>query len=187
MIRKIAKAIKTKTTSRAKKEKGPVQEHAPTVEQTLSAPQHPLPESPVPGLIKQLRDPIAEVARDAALALGSLQDRSALAPLSAVVLNRDRYFHSVVRSAAAESLGKLHDPSAMDALLVGMRDSIAESSQAAIRALGELGDAKAVDSLIAVVRNADGYFLPAVRQTALETLRKFSTPAATEFLRTQGG
>ena len=121
MIKKLAKSIANHAAKRSRKKDAAVQTHAPVVEQILSEPQHPLPTSPVPGLIKQLRDPMAEVARDAALALGSLHDTSAVEALCAVVLNQDLYFHCVVRSAAAESLGKLSDRRALNALLTGVR------------------------------------------------------------------
>lgn len=184
MIKKLVRSMASKTTGRSRKAKAATQTHAPVVEQTLAAPQQPLPKSPVPGLIKQLRDPVAEVARDAALALGELNDPSAVEVLGAVVVNRENYFHSVVRAAAAESLGKLKDRRALDALLTGLRDPIAEASQSAIRALGDLGDERAVAPLITVVQNHDGYFLPAVRQVARETLARFSAPVAVHFLRT---
>lgn len=181
VIKKLAKSIASHAAKRSRKKDAAVQTHAPVVEQILSEPQHPLPTSPVPGLIKQLRDPTAEVARDAALALGSLHDTSAVEALCAVLINQDLYFHCVVRSAAADSLGKLRDRRALNTLLTGVRDPIAETSQQAIRALG---DESAVPALIAVAQNADGYFLPAARQTALEVLAQFSAPAAAQFLRT---
>jgi HEAT repeat protein len=184
MIKKLARSIADKATGRSRHAKAARQTHAPVVEQTLAEPQQPLPASPVPGLIKQLRDPVAEVARDAALALGELNDTAAVDVLGAVVVNRENYFHSVVRSAAAGSLGKLKNGRALDALLTGLRDPIAEASQSAIRALGELGDERAVAPLIAVVQNHEGYFLPEVRQTARETLARFAAPAAVHFLRT---
>lgn len=184
MIKRLARSIANKAGGRSRKAKPTVQAHAPVAEQTLAAPQQPLPKSPVPGLIKQLRDPVAEVARDAALALGELNDTSAVEVLGAVVVNRENYFHSVVRAAAAESLGKLKDRRALESLVAGIRDPIAEASQSAIRALGDLGDERAVAPLIAVVQNHDGYFLPAVRQAARETLARFTEPVAVHFLRT---
>ncbi len=184
MIKRLARSIADKATGRSRKAKAAMQTHAPVVEQTLAEPQQPLPKSPVPGLIKQLRDPVAEVARDAALALGELKDTAAVDVLGAVVVNRENYFHSVVRSAAAESLGKLKERRALDALLTGIRDPIAEASQSAIRALGELGDDRAIAPLMAVVQNQDSYFLPTVRQAARESLARFTTPVAVHFLRT---
>lgn len=187
MIKKLARSLADKASGRSRKAKSALQTHAPVVEQTLAEPRQPLPATPVPGLIKQLRDPVAEVARDAALALGELHDASAVDALCAVVVNRDNYFHSVVRSAAAGSLGKLKNGRALDALLTGLRDPIAEASQSAIRALGDLGDERAVAPLIAVLQNQDGYFLPAVRQAAQETLATFANPVAVHFLRTLPG
>jgi HEAT repeat protein len=129
-------------------------------------------------LVATLRDPSAEVACGAATALGSLRDSSAVAALAAVVLNADGFFHGTVRAAAAEALTKFQDQKAVDALIVGTRDPIAETSQAAIRALGLLGDGRALDALVAVVRNKDNFFLPAVRQTAVEALSRLAADNA---------
>jgi HEAT repeat protein len=130
-----------------------------------------------------LRDPSAEVARSAAVALGALRDVSALEALAAVVLNKDRYFHSTVRVAAAEALAALRDRRAIIALIAGVRDQIAEVSQASIVALGTLGDERAIDSLVVAARNDSNYFLPFVRQSAVEALSRLSVPSARESLR----
>jgi HEAT repeat protein len=130
-----------------------------------------------------LRDPAAEVARQAAAALGALRDVSAIEALSAVVVNADGYFDGSVRVAAAEALGNLQDRRAVAALITVVRDQTAEVSQAAIRALGLLGDERAIDLLVTVVRNTDNYFLPFVRQTAVEALTHLSVPSAKESLR----
>jgi len=130
-----------------------------------------------------LRDPAAEVAREAASALGALGDGSAIESLLAVVVNADGYFDSSVRIAAAEALGKLQDRRAVPALIASVRDPIAEVSQAAICALGSLGDERAVESLVAAVHNKDNYYLPFVRETAVETLGRLAVPSARESLR----
>jgi HEAT repeat protein len=130
-----------------------------------------------------LRDPSAEVARQAASALGALRDVSAVEALSAVVVNADGYFEGSVRVAAAEALGKLKDRRAVAVLITVVRDQTAEVSQAAIRALGSLGDERAIDLLVAVVRNNDNYYLPFVRQSAVEALTHLSVPSAKESLR----
>ena len=121
-------------------------------------------------LTEALRDPTAEVAREAAGALGLLNDSASLHALIDVVMNRDGYFHSLVRTAAAESLGQMKNQSAVDALVAAIRDPICETSIAAIRALGKLGAAGAATALQAVAKNADGYFLPQTQQAAVEVL-----------------
>lgn len=130
-----------------------------------------------------LRDPSAEAAREAAAALGALRDVSAVEALSAVVVNADGYFEGSVRVAAAEALGKLQDRRAVAVLITVVRDQAAEVSQAAIRALGLLKDERAIDLLVAVVRNNDNYYLPFVRQTAVEALTHLAVPSAKESLR----
>ena len=129
-----------------------------------------------------LRDPAAEVAREAASALGALGDGSAVESLSAVVVNADGYFDSTVRIAAADALGKLQDRGAVPALVAGVRDPIAEVSQAAIRALGSLGGERVIEPLVAVVQNKDNYFLTFVRETAVEALGRLGIPSARESL-----
>jgi len=130
-----------------------------------------------------LRDSSAEVAQNAAVALGVLRDISAVEALAAVVQNSDGYFHSTVRIAAAEALAKLQDRRAVAALMAGVRDQIAEVSQASIQALGTLGDGRAIDPLVAVVRNDRNYFLAFVRQSAVEALSHLTVPSARESLR----
>lgn len=129
-------------------------------------------------LVSVLRDPTAEVAREAALALGAAKHASATADLAAVLLNHDGYFHASVRAAAAESLGVIGDPATVDTLIQSVRDPFMEPSQAAVRALGQLAHARAVEPLVAVLRNADAFFLPPVRLAAIETLGRFPAPAA---------
>src|SRR6202034_1371759 len=78
----------------------------------------------VHSLIQALRDPNADVARDAAVELGTTKDRSAVEPLIEVISNTDDYYHNVVRAAAAESLGRLGDVRAVEPLLVLSRDTM---------------------------------------------------------------
>lgn len=136
----------------------------------------------VPALVQALRDPTAEVAREAALALGAIKDFSALPHLAEAVLNRDGYFHSLTRIAAAESLGRLRDTRAVESLITGARDPIADASCAAVTALGEIGDPTAVPTLINVVENLNGYYLFSVRQAAVSALVKLESEAARTFL-----
>jgi len=127
----------------------------------------------VTALIAKLRHIDADVARDAAVTLGTLPaNAESITALSAVLLNADHYFHPVVRAAAAASLGKLRDPRAVDALVHATRDSMAETSDEAVKALGRLGDRRAILPLKAIVRNADNFYLANVRASAEASLKQ---------------
>jgi HEAT repeat protein len=126
----------------------------------------------VPALIAALRDADADVAREAAVSLGSLGSAAAVEPLIAVVNNRDGYLHSVVRAAAAHSLGQLRDGRAVIALRDAISDPIAEVSSEAIGALVMLADPRSVPALLEVVRNEHGFFLPSTRYAAILGLTK---------------
>jgi HEAT repeat protein len=121
-------------------------------------------------LAEALRDPTAELACEAAAALGKLTDLSALHALIAVVLNSDGYFHSTVRTAAATSLGNLLDPRAIEALAAAICDPICETSLAAIDALGKIGDPRVRPALEAAISNVDGFFLQQVQQAAADAI-----------------
>ena len=125
----------------------------------------------ISALTEALRDPTAEVAREAAFALGVFRDSAVTHALIAVVLNRDGYYHSTVRSAAAESLGALGDVVAFDALAAAVRDAYVGPSIAAIRALARVGGVRAIPLLEPVASNADGFFLDEARAAAVTALR----------------
>jgi HEAT repeat protein len=129
-------------------------------------------------LIAALSDPDADVANAAAHGLGVLGDPSAVEPLIVVLNNADGYFHEVVRTAGIASLGQLRDPRAVEPLQNAINDSMAETSAEAIHALAMLGDARGVASLLAVIRNADGFFLPTARRAAVVALAKLGGPQA---------
>ena len=127
----------------------------------------------VTGLIAKLRHMDADAARDAAVTIGTLPaNADSVSALITVLLNADRYFHPVVRAAAAASLGKLRDSRAVDALIHATRDSMAETSDEAVKALGRLGDRRAVLPLKAIVRNVDGFYLANVRASAEASLKQ---------------
>lgn len=133
-------------------------------------------------LIGELRSMDADRAREAAVSLGGIRDVSSTEALISVLNNTEGYFHSVVRSAAAASLGQLGDVRALEALTRTVDDEMAEASAEAVRALALLGDEKAVDTLVAVLRNTNGYYLPVVRLAAVHGLAKFKTDRAKEEL-----
>ncbi len=133
-------------------------------------------------LIQSLRDSDADVARDAAIALGQQGDRSAVESLIDVLDNASGYFHPVVRAAAAASLGQLRDPRAAASLRSAVRDPMAEISAEAVRALADLGQNETVDVLAEVVHNSKGYFLPIVRRAAVLALAKIASEKARALL-----
>jgi HEAT repeat protein len=141
--------------------------------------------SPAAPLIAALRHSDADIARDAATALGSLADAAAVEPLIQVIHNAENYYHPVVRAAAASSLGQLRDRRAVEPLIRAVNDSLAEPSAEAIRALAVIGDPRAVSPLIDVIRNPAGFFLPIARRAAVTALAGFPTDqrAAAELLR----
>ena len=130
------------------------------------------------GLIRDLGDEDADVAREAALSLGETGSSAAVDALIGVLENADGFYHSVVRSAAASSLAKLGDKRAVASLLSAVNDTTAEASAEAVRALADLGDARAVDTLVGVVQNVTGFFRPVVRLAAVHALGRFDAPRA---------
>ena len=139
----------------------------------------PIDRAAVAAKIAALRGNDADVARDAAAALGGLGDASAVEPLIEVLGNADDYFHSVVRAAAASSLAQLNDPRAFEPLVHAVRDNMAEASAEAVRALAKMGDPRAVGVLIDIVRNPSGYFLSTVRLAAVAGLKQLGGERAT--------
>lgn len=134
-------------------------------------------------LITALRDSDADIASDAAAALGTLGDKSAVEPLIEVIYNANGYFHSVVRAATACSLGQLKDVRAIDSLLFAIDDTMAEASAEAVRALATIGDRRVVGVLIDVIRNRTGFYLQIVRLAATVALAKLGGEEATAELR----
>ncbi len=130
------------------------------------------PATDIVPLIVALHDADADTALEAAVSLGKLGNKAAVEPLMEALRNQDGYYHSVVRAAAASSLGELHDVRAFDTLVSAMNDPMAETSAEAVRALANLGDTRAIQPLIDVVRNVDGFFLPVVRRAAVIALKK---------------
>jgi HEAT repeat protein len=59
----------------------------------------------------------------------------------------------LVRQSAAESLGRIGDPCAVDGLVVALRDDNRLVREEAARGLGEMGDARAVDALLGALRD----------------------------------
>jgi HEAT repeat protein len=143
----------------------------------------PAPVVDIKPLLAALNDVNADVASEAATALGASGNPAAVEPLIAVLTNSNGYFHSVVRSAAAVSLGQLKDRRSIEALLAAVHDPIADPSTEAIRALTVLADPRAIAALIEVVRNKDGFFANSVRRAAVLGLARLGGDAAVAELR----
>ncbi len=134
-------------------------------------------------LIEALHDVNADVASEAATALGASNNPAAVEPLIEILTNANGYFHSVVRSAAAVSLGQLKDRRSVEALLAAVHDPIADPSTEAIRALTKLADPRAIGALVEVVRNSNGFFANSVRRAAVLGLAKLGGDTAVAELR----
>jgi hypothetical protein len=88
---------------------------------------------------------------------------------------------SEVRSAAAEALGFLKDPRALEPLLACLSDRGFRVREAAARALGTLEDPRALELIPALLVNKD----PDIRWTAIWALRALNDPRAIEPLLSQ--
>ena len=105
---------------------------------------------------------------------------------------------ATIRKAAAQALGKLGDPQAVDPLITALKDEEILSSvkTAALEALGQIGDARAVDPLIDILMEENSQSLCAAKAlgeigdaravepliTALKSKYKFKRQAASEAL-----
>jgi len=160
---------------------------APVIPAAVPKISKPIDLAAVTANIAALRGNDADVARDAAAALGGLGDTSAVEPLIEVLADANGYFHSVVRAAAASSLAQLNDARAFQPLVHAVRDNMAEASAEAVRALATMGDPRAVGVLIDIVRNPSGYFLSTVRLAAVAGLKQLGGERAAAELRQVAG
>ena len=134
-------------------------------------------------LLEALNDVNADVACEAATALGATNNSAAVEPLIEILTNTNGYYHSVVRSAAAVSLGQLKDRRSIEALLAAVHDPISDPSTEAIRALTTLADPRAIAAFVEVVRNSNGFFADSVRRAAVLGLAKLGGDTAVAELR----
>ena len=84
-----------------------------------------------------------------------------------------------MRRAAAEALGELKDPRAVEPLMTMLKDSSSAVRCFAARALGNIGDPRAVEPLIALLKkpyDLDGWMGP----EAIEALGNLKSPLAVE-------
>jgi HEAT repeat protein/beta-lactamase regulating signal transducer with metallopeptidase domain len=101
-------------------------------------------------------------------------DTLGLAALIAALRDSD----AGVRRAAAQSLGNIESPRAVDGLIGVLRDSDVEVRRAAVWALGEIEDPRAVDALVPMLKDPD----PEVRKSAAWALGNIEDPRAADGL-----
>jgi HEAT repeat protein len=77
-----------------------------------------------------------------------------------------------VRGAAAKALGELKNDTAIEPLILALKDEDRWVRRDAAQALGEFRDARAVEPLIAVLRDLKGESNEQIRLTVIETLGK---------------
>jgi HEAT repeat protein len=109
-------------------------------------------------VIAALQQPQWVARRNAAWALGALEDSRAVRPLMAALRDRE----PDVRAQAAWALGALKDQAAMDQLTTALRDEDGRVRRQAAWALGVLGDSRATSGLIVALKDTD----PKVRRQA---------------------
>jgi HEAT repeat protein len=102
-------------------------------------------------LIKTLRHPAWFARRNAAWALGALDDVRAVEAL--IPLMKDA--EPAVREQTAWALGALDDRAAVPALITGLKDADARVRRQSAWAAGAIDDRRAVDPLLTVLRDAD--------------------------------
>ena len=102
-------------------------------------------------LVAALKQPQWVARRNAAWALGALDDQRALAALVAALGDQE----PDVRAQAAWALGALDDPAAMDRLATALKDEDVRVRRQAAWALGALGDSRATGGLIAALKDPD--------------------------------
>ncbi len=77
------------------------------------------------------------------------------------------------QEAAAEALGRIGDPRAVEPLIMALKDRDLAVRRKAAEALGKIKDARAVEPLIVAMKDENEY----VRQEAAEALGKIGVPA----------
>jgi HEAT repeat protein len=102
-------------------------------------------------LVKALGHPGATARRNAAWALGALDDQRAVAPLLGSLRDTD----DDVRKQASWALGALDDARAVQPLIGALRDPASVVRRQAAWALGAIDDSTAVDALVAALKDND--------------------------------
>jgi hypothetical protein len=128
-------------------------------------------------LIHLLSDSDALIRRHAVKALGKIRDPRAVTPLTGVLSNPDEEWH--VRGSAAEALGHIGQPEAVECIIRSLMDSHWHVQSESAKALGRIGDRRGVDPLILALQDRDAV----VRGSAAEALGKIKDERAIEPLR----
>jgi HEAT repeat protein len=102
-------------------------------------------------LLKALTQPQWIARRNAAWALGALDDPRAVKPLISALGDSE----PDVRAQAAWALGALEDPAALQKLTETLRDGDARVRRQSAWALGVMGDARATSPLLVALKDAD--------------------------------
>jgi HEAT repeat protein len=102
-------------------------------------------------LVRVLGSRATIARRNAAWALGKLDDHRAVMPLIGSLRDTDEH----VREQAAWALGALDDPKAVQPLIAALRDSAAMVRRQTAWALGALDDSGAVDALVTTLKDTD--------------------------------
>jgi hypothetical protein len=126
----------------------------------------------VDALLAAARDPSAEVAAAAIVALGGKRDARVEPVLRQVLANQEGYFLPVTRAAAVQALAHHLPDGELAPVLDATRDMDAEVSLVAIAALAECAPRAASDPLLRILRDRTGYFLPLVRLGAANALER---------------
>ncbi len=110
------------------------------------------PTTPIPELIKALRNEDKEMRKDAAEILASIGEE-AIAPLAALL--GDEWW--VVRYRACEALGLMENPRAYPHLLAAVSDERDHVRYMAAKGLGRLGIPEAAPSLAPLLEDENPY------------------------------
>jgi HEAT repeat protein len=102
-------------------------------------------------LLRALNQPQWIARRNAAWALGALDEPRAVKPLIAALTDSE----PEVRAQAAWALGALDDPAALQKLIDTLRDGEARVRRQSAWALGSIGDSRATPGLLVALRDAD--------------------------------
>ena len=102
-------------------------------------------------LLRTLRHQAAAARKNAAWALGAIDDRRAVAALIGALKDTE----APVREQAAWALGAIGDETAVPALIEALKDNAAKVREQAAWALGAIGDSRATDPLLPLLKDTD--------------------------------
>jgi twitching motility protein PilT len=123
-------------------------------------------------IIELLSDPDVET-RSAAVGIASFFDDPRVVPFAIPLLQDSDWW---IRIAAADTLGRLKDPRAVEPLIAALADP--EVKWSAVEALGRIGDPRALNALGKMLADP----LPDVRIEVLQALKRFNHPQVPKVL-----